>query len=224
MSDNPLHEKRVIKTNTEEEEICSLVLFLFWRKPLRSCGCVHRSRSWWGQRCRSSPGRWRGRRGSLCRRSWRRRSSPSGRDGSPLPWCCRQIPGHHRILLPLPQCSADTRAHAAVIGLHFLQVGVSTNAQEESNCLDEKEMPPNRSRFASLMHTHTLLNTVYILKTFQIYQKHSEIISGKRFFLSILHLQDEQMQMVNWIDLYKNIIFCMEFFWYFGVFKLLCIF
>lgn len=84
------------------------VLCLFWRKPPQSCGCVHRSRSWWGQRCRSSPGRWRGTRGSLCRRTWRRRSSPSGRDESLLPWCCRRIPGHHRNLLPLLQCSAAT--------------------------------------------------------------------------------------------------------------------
>jgi len=84
---------------------CS-ILCPFWRKPLQSCDCALRSRLWWGQRCRSSPRRWRARRDSLCRRTWRRQSSPWGRDGSLLPWCCRQIPGHHRSLLPLPQCSA----------------------------------------------------------------------------------------------------------------------
>lgn len=107
------HKKGVIQIMQEKHRrtpnLFLVVLCLFWRKLPRSCGCVHRSRSWWGQRCRSSPGRWRGRRGSLCRRPWRRRSSPSGRDGSQLPWCCRRIPGHHRNLLPLLQCSAATR-------------------------------------------------------------------------------------------------------------------
>lgn len=84
----------------------TVVLCLFRRMPSRSCGCVRRSRSWWGRRCRSSPGRWRARRGPWCRRTWRRRSSPSGRDGSPPPWCCRRSPGRRRNQLLRRRCSA----------------------------------------------------------------------------------------------------------------------
>lgn len=74
--------------------------------PLQSFDCVLRSRWWWGRQRRSSPGRWRGRRGIPCRRPWRRRSSPSDRDGSLPLWCCRQILGRHRSLLLPPRCSA----------------------------------------------------------------------------------------------------------------------
>lgn len=79
-----------------------------WRKLPQSCGCVHHNKLWWGQRCRSSLGRWQGRRDSSCRRPWRRQSSPSGPDELRLLWCCRQTPGHHRNQRLLQQCSAGT--------------------------------------------------------------------------------------------------------------------
>lgn len=97
----------------------SLVLCLSWRRPPRSCGCARRSRSWWGRPHRSSPGRWRGRRGIRCRRPGRSWSSPSGRGESRLPWCCRRIPGHHRSLLPPLRCSAASgEAEMLLLSLH----------------------------------------------------------------------------------------------------------
>lgn len=97
-----------------------LILCLFWRKLPLFCGCVRRSRLWWGQRRRSSPGRWQGRQGWLCRTPWQRQSSPSDRDELPLPWCCPQIPGHRRNLLPLRRCSAASNKGEMLIILHVV--------------------------------------------------------------------------------------------------------
>lgn len=75
------------------------------RKLQLLCGCGRRSRLWWGQPRRSSPGRLRRTQGWRCRKCGRRRSSPSSLTGSLLPLCCPQNPGHRRNLHRLQRCS-----------------------------------------------------------------------------------------------------------------------